>query len=247
MQLKTQGLIIREQTIGESDRLVTVLTRDHGVLRAFARRAKKLSDSKNAATQLLCYSRLNIYQGRDKYIINDAFPIEVFFDLRKEISKLSLAQYFCELAAELAPEGVDSADSLRVVLNSLHFLCKGTRPQAMLKSIIELRMLAFAGYMPNLICCNDCGIYEADKMYFLVNLGEISCEDCYVKSAEPVAVLDCAAMRAMRHIVFSDFEKLFHFQLSEGAQKLLSVATEAYMHSVVQKRMKTLDFYYSVL
>ena len=54
MQVKTQGLIIREQTVGESDRLVTVLTRDAGVVRAFARRAKNLKDSKSAATQLLC-------------------------------------------------------------------------------------------------------------------------------------------------------------------------------------------------
>lgn len=46
MQVKTQGLIIREQTVGESDRLVTVLTRDAGVVRAFARRAKNLKDSK---------------------------------------------------------------------------------------------------------------------------------------------------------------------------------------------------------
>ena len=49
MQVKTQGLIIREQTVGESDRLVTVLTRDAGVVRAFARRAKNLKDSKSAA------------------------------------------------------------------------------------------------------------------------------------------------------------------------------------------------------
>lgn len=78
MQIKTQGLIIKEQTIGESDRLVTVLTRDNGVLRAFARRAKNLKDSKSAATQLLCYSRLSVFKGRDKYIIDDAEPIEVF-------------------------------------------------------------------------------------------------------------------------------------------------------------------------
>ena len=62
MQVKTQGLIIREQTVGESDRLVTVLTRDAGVVRAFARRAKNLKDSKSAATQLLCYSRLSIFK-----------------------------------------------------------------------------------------------------------------------------------------------------------------------------------------
>ena len=66
MQVKTQGLIIREQTVGESDRLVTVLTRDAGVVRAFARRAKNLKDSKSAATQLLCYSRLSIFKGREK-------------------------------------------------------------------------------------------------------------------------------------------------------------------------------------
>ena len=94
MQVKTQGLIIREQTVGESDRLVTVLTRDAGVVRAFARRAKNLKDSKSAATQLLCYSRLSIFKGREKYMIDDAEPIEVFFGLRRDIAALSLAQYF---------------------------------------------------------------------------------------------------------------------------------------------------------
>lgn len=66
MKTTTQGLIIREQALGESDRLVTVLTGDQGVLRAFARRAKNLKDSKNAGTGLLCYSRLTLWKGREK-------------------------------------------------------------------------------------------------------------------------------------------------------------------------------------
>ena len=80
MQVQTQGLIIKEQTVGESDRLVTALTRDEGVVRAFARRAKSLKDPKHAGTGLLCYSRLKLSKGRDTYNINEAFPIEVFFD-----------------------------------------------------------------------------------------------------------------------------------------------------------------------
>ena len=136
MQVKTQGLIIREQTVGESDRLVTVLTRDAGVVRAFARRAKNLKDSKSAATQLLCYSRLSIFKGREKYMIDDAEPIEVFFGLRRDIAALSLAQYFCELAYLMVPEDTDSEEYLRLILNSLHFLSKGTRP---------IRLLQFHG------------------------------------------------------------------------------------------------------
>ena len=153
MQVVTQGLIIKEQTVGESDRLVTVLTQDEGVVRAFARRAKNLKDSKNAGTGLLCYSRLKLSKGKETYNINEAFPLEVFFDLRRDVTALALAQYFCQLAAELVPEGVESAVFLRLVLNALHFLCKGTRPQPALKAIVELRMLSEAGYMPNLAYC----------------------------------------------------------------------------------------------
>lgn len=246
MQLQTQGLIIKEQTIGESDRLVTVLTRDEGVVRAFARKAKNLKDSKNAATQLLCYSRLNIYKGREKYIINEAFPIEVFFDLRKNVSSLALAQYFCELSAELAPEGVDSSEFLRIVLNALHFLCSGKRPELLIKAVVEMRMLTFSGYMPDLIGCSNCGRYEAEPMYFLINKGKIYCENCFVRTDQAYARLGAGSLKAMRHIVFSDFAKLFSFSLADGAQRELAVACEAYILSVLQHKLGTLDFYHSM-
>lgn len=239
VQVKTQGLIIREQPVGESDRLVTVLTKDEGVVRAFARRAKSLKDSKNAATGLLCYSRLNLYKGREKYIINDAFPIEVFFGLRKDITALALGQYFCSLAAELVPEGVESEAYLRLVLNALHFLSKGTRPPALLKPIVELRMLSVAGFMPDLVACAHCGAYEADPMAFQAREGNIRCKACGGEGY----LLSPAALTAMRHIIYTDFEKLFSFSLSEGAAKELGETVEAYTVQVLQKRPQTLDFY----
>ena len=114
MQINTDGLIIREQSIGESDRLVTVLTREQGILRAFVRGAKAMKSRSASSTQLLCYSRLSIYEGREKYIIDEAEPIEVFFSLRTDFEKLSLAQYFCELALALAPEKMEAGDFLRL-------------------------------------------------------------------------------------------------------------------------------------
>ncbi len=247
MQIKTQGLIIREQTVGESDRLVTVLTRDEGVIRAFARRAKNLKDSKNSATGLLCYSRLNLYKGRDKYIINDAFPIEVFFGLREDILRLALAQYFCGLAAEVIPEAVEAGEYLRLVLNALHFLSKGTRPPELLKPIVELRMLSLAGYMPDLVCCAECGAYEAERMYFKVNRGALYCQDCYINNGDPCVALSKGALTAMRHIIYSDFEKVFSFTVTGGAQRELTTAAESYVVHTLQKRPKTLDFYNSLL
>lgn len=247
MQIKTQGLIIREQTVGESDRLVWALTRDEGIVRAFARRAKNIKDSKSSATGLLAYSRLNIYKGRGKYIINDAAPIEVFFGLRQDIVRLALAQYFCSLAAELVPEGVESADYLRLVLNALHFLSSGTKTDAHLKPIVELRMLSLAGFMPNLVCCAECGAYETDRMFFKVNRGALYCSDCYIENGDPAVALSRAALAAMRHIIYSEFEKIFSFSVSPGAARELTAAVEAYTVHILQKRPKTLDFYNSLL
>lgn len=247
MQVQTQGLIIKEQTVGESDRLVTALTRDEGVVRAFARRAKSLKDPKHAGTGLLCYSRLKLSKGRDTYNINEAFPVEVFFDLRKDVTALALAQYFCQLAVELVPEGVESGKYLRLVLNALHFLCKGTRPQPVLKAIVELRMLSEAGYMPNLAYCAHCGAYESERMIFKINRGELYCKDCFIDNGDPWASLSPAALTAMRHIVYADFERIFSFSVSPGAQQELSAAAEAYTIHILQRRPKTLDFYYSLL
>ena len=247
MQRKTQGLVIKEQAVGESDRLVTVLTKDEGVVRAFARRAKQLKDSKNAATGLLCYSRFTLSKGKSAYNISEAFPIEVFFDLRKDITRLALAQYFCQLAVEVVPEGVEAGEYLRLVLNALHFLCKGSRPQAVLKAIVELRMLSEAGYMPNVAYCAHCGAYESPRMYFKISRGELYCKDCYLDNGDPCAALSPAALTAMRHIVYSDFEKIFSFSLTPGAQQELASASEAYTLHILQKRPKTLDFYYSLL
>ena len=183
MQLETDGLVIAEQSIGESDRLVTVLTRDEGIVRAFARQAKKSGSTKVSATQLFCYSRFTIYKGREKYIIDDARPAELFFDLRRDIECLALAQYFCQLAVELVPEGVESADFLRLVLNALHFLCRGTRPQAVLKAIVELRMLSEAGYglTARILDASRCGVPQARKRFILV--GHLGAENGFLDEA----------------------------------------------------------------
>ena len=54
MQINTDGLVIMERTVGESDRLVTLLTREEGIIRAFSPLAKTLKSKQGSATQLLC-------------------------------------------------------------------------------------------------------------------------------------------------------------------------------------------------
>ena len=244
MKLNTKGLILKEQSIGEQDKLVTVLTADLGVIKAFVRGAKSIKSNKQSATGLFCYSKLSLYNGKDSYIIDEAQTIEVFFGLRSNIEKLALAQYFAELSCELAPELSDANEYLRVVLNSLYMISNSKKPDLQIKAITELRLLSLSGYMPNLVACERCGEFETETMYFDIEHGLIYCENCADENA-PLA-LELGIVSAMRHIIFSKLEKLYSFNMTDAQLQDLSYVTETYLKSKTERKYRTLDFYNSL-
>ncbi len=245
MQTKTKGLIIREQAIGESDRLVTLLSEDYGLIRAFVRRAKSVKSNNLSATSLFAYGEFSIYRGRDAYVIDNAVPIEIFFDLRSDIERLSLAQYFAQLTYYLGSEEQPSHEMLRLILNALHLLCKGNKDSSVIKAAVEMRMLCLGGYMPDILACYRCGEYESDPMFFDVEEGCIYCKNCYRNNAitAPIGVIT-----AIRYIcLIDDVSKVFSFKLNEENIKILGDICEKYLISKVDGKLTTLEFYKSLL
>lgn len=245
MQTTTKGLIIREQTIGESDRLVTLLTADLGIVRAFVRRAKTYKNKNLSATSLFVYGDFTLYKGKDAYVIDSASPIEVFFDLRNDIERLALAQYFAQLTYYLGTEEQPAPEMLRLILNTLYLLCKGEKDLKLIKAAVEMRMVCLGGYMPNVLACYRCGEYESDIMYFDVEEGCIYCENCNRNNAltAPLGVIT-----AIRYICLTDdVAKVFSFKLSPENLNILENITEKYLLRCVDGRLTTLEFYKGLL
>lgn len=242
MRFKTDGLILTEQTIKENDKLVTVLTRSNGIIRCFVRNAKLLKGRLCTATQSLCYSRLSVYFGRDRYIIDDAEPVELFFDLRSDLEKMALAQYFCEIAMHMIPEGSEADEFLSLILNSLYMLSKGKKPDLMVKAVFEMRFMSLAGYMPDLVCCDSCKCYDEDIMHFLHNRGKLLCEKCYIGGEESTA-LSRGALTALRTAVFAEPKKIFAFSVSGDSLAQFADCAEKYLLMHAERNMNALEFY----
>ena len=211
MKFRTEGLIIKEQNIGEQDKLVFALTKSNGVIKAFVRGAKNIKNQKCASTSLLSYSRLTIYKGRDSYIIGDAQTIRIFSKLRSDVKKMCLAQYFCELSGVICPKEQESDEQLRLILNALYLLSEKGRSLFIIKPCVELRLMCLAGYMPDIMMCGECGEYEKETMYFLPKLGRFICKDCYEKNedTEYKISLNKSTVTALRHCCYADMDKLF--------------------------------------
>jgi DNA repair protein RecO (recombination protein O) len=246
MKFQTDGLIIKEQNIGEQDKLVYALTKSHGVIKAFVRGAKNIKNQKCAPSSLLSYSRLTFYKSRESYIIGDARILRIFSKLRGDVKKTCLAQYFCELALTICPREQPAEKFLSLMLNSLYLISEGKRSEELVKPCFEMRLAAMAGYLPDLVMCRECGVYAAEEMYFSPRTGEIECASCHGIKADGMIKLSEAALTALRHTVYSDDDKLFSFTLSEEGLKMLNAASESYLQYRFEKEFKTLNFYKAI-
>ncbi len=241
MSISTDGLVIKVNNVGEYNRAVSVLTKDFGVIHAFVHGARSLRSKNGIGSALLSYSHFTFSQKKDTYTVTDATVNKVFFNLPGDIEKLALAQYFCELCGVLAPVEDDSYEYLRLMLNSLNFLSSGQRDPLMIKSITELRMLSLSGYTPDIVACKECGEFEDEVMFFNPIDGDLCCASCRRGGADVLSV-GKGVLAAMRHIVYSDFEKLYNFALPTAALENLSRVTETFLLSQIEHRFTTLEF-----
>lgn len=242
--LITNGVVLREQTVNEKDRLVSVLTSDLGLIRCYANGAKSIKNKNASATDMFCYSKLTIAKARGgAYTIREATPLEVFFNLRMDLTALSLAQYISEIAVDLAPKEDSAGELLSVVLNSLYLISNSKKNRRAVKAAAELRIACIAGYMPALVGCDCCGCYESDTMYFNVSSGKLWCENCKAEAEKGSIRTGLGIITAMRHISFSEHKQIFSFKLPDDSVYALSDITEKYLRGVAGKKYKTLDFY----
>ncbi len=246
MQLKTDGVVLSDYKIAD-DRILTILTRDQGVVTAFANGANRVKTKLSASTELLCYSQFVLFSSRGRCVVDSADVNHIFFGLRGDLTKLSLASYFAALAKELAPQKESAAEELSLLLNCLSFLESGRRENAMLKAIFELRLLTLAGYMPNLVACRSCAGYEKADMLFLPVEGELVCGECAGEDEKQAGLaVGRGVLAAMRHIIYSPAAKLFSFKLSPVGLESLSGLTERYILTRIEKMPPTLEYYRSL-
>lgn len=120
--LTTRGLVLRTTEYKETDRILTVLSADHGLLTMKARGVRSNRSKLKGACQLLTYAEFTVGEAHGFSSITEATAIEMFPELRTDIVLLSLASYFAQLAEVLSQEDAASPALLPLILNALYAL-----------------------------------------------------------------------------------------------------------------------------
>ena len=243
----TPGLVLKETRYKESDRIITILTPGLGVISASAQSSLRLKNKLFSACGLFCYSEFVLLPGRNMYTVREAESKNVFHGIASSIEGMSLAMYMAEMAAALSPTGEEAEKELRLLLNCLYMLSEKKADLRVIKAVFELRTMSECGFMPQLVCCRDCGTYdEGDAFYLDAQEGHLLCASCAAKAGKNCN-LDKAALFALRHICLVEDKKIFAFKISVGSLAKLSTVAENYALTHLDKPLKSYAFLKSVL
>ena len=132
---------------------------------------------------------------------------------------------------------------MQLILNCLFALSNDLYPQAHIKAAFELRLMALAGYEPNLVSCCVCGKSEPEEPRFSPRNGIICCKACNDAALQANYPLCTDSLQAMRYIVYSPARKMLAFSLGEGALERVSKAAEAYLLTQTERKFSTLDYW----
>lgn len=247
MLVKTNGIVLKQTQIGEKDKILTVLTDKYGLISVSARGSKGIKSKLLSACEVFAYSELVLYENKEKYVLNDADVINIFYPLRENLENLALGQYFLEIAYVICENEFETKEYLKLLLNSLYLICKKTKPLDLIKASFELRTMAHAGFMPNLVACRECNIFNEDNMYLDVKNANLVCGKCYKEQSMQnfgyIYRLSKSILAAIRHIVYSPSEKVFSFVLNENNLTYMSKIIEELFLYQTDTHFQSLDFY----
>jgi DNA repair protein RecO (recombination protein O) len=264
--VKVNGMIIREIDLGDTDKLITVLTDTMGKITVSCKGVRSIKSKRLASSQLFCYGELLLSVRAGKYYLADATVENSFFELNSSLEKLSLAQYFCQVANAVTVENEDQSEILSLLLNCVYVLCNNKRPHELVKAVFEMRLCALLGFCPDLSACAGCSCEPKDGQgvfYLHVSEGCMFCADCILdengklpkelsSTKTPVFPLTYSMLNTLRYITGAPAKKIFSFTLtnsdnnSNDPTRTLGEITEGFLLYYLDRSFETLDFYHSI-
>ncbi len=260
MTFEIRGLVVRTVDLSGSDKLLSILTAERGLVTAVSNGSRSLKSRYLAASQLFCYASFILEARNDRFWVREVELLESFYDLRLNITDTALAHYFAEVAAEVTvPEQPEPA-VLRLVLNAFAAIVSKRYPHIQIKAAFEFRLAAILGYFPELSACATCGKDEGDMLLDVMN-GGLLCSSCHaelqkiIPSSEDdfsartrslLCILTPAVRAALAYIISAPAERFLAFRLAEDDLRHLSHAAEEYLLNHLERGFRTLQFYKDV-
>ena len=171
-----QGIVLRGYSFGESDRIIVLISPNHGKIRTVAKGVRKTKSRFGGRLEPLTHVDLVLYEGRNLDTITQASIIAGFPKLRLDLDAVLAASTMAEAIDKVVVEGEPSHRLFLLLQRGLKALESGVRGQDLVTAFL-LRLMAAIGQAPALSHCASCG--REDGLHrFSLSGGGVMCDAC---------------------------------------------------------------------
>lgn len=235
-QIKLSGVILAENNMGDFDKMLTMLTPNLGKIGCSARGARRPKSLLLAGTQFLCFGEYMLFKSGDHYSINSCETIEMFYNIRTDLDKLTYATYITKIVKDVTTENQNSYNTLKLFLNTLYVISEMDKNLDFVVAVFKLRLLKIIGFAPNIRECTLCQSKQ-DITHFSFRNNGFKCSNC-AKQDTGAVKLSGSTQNAIKYIMTADPKKIFSFQLSEKCEKELEIVASIYLNEKLEKEYK---------
>jgi DNA repair protein RecO (recombination protein O) len=175
---RDRGMVLRTIRLGEADRIVTLMTEEHGKVRAVAKGVRRTTSKFGSRLEPLSHVALLGWQGRgDLDTINQVEVIDTFRPVREDLDRMSAAMSMLEVVDQIGQERHGNPELYGMLVGAIGVLSERNSP--MVAPAFFLKVLALEGSAPVLDVCVSCGQDDAGQLVAFDPVeGGVLCRAC---------------------------------------------------------------------
>lgn len=240
---RTPAIILKRRDFGEADRMLTVLTPQHGKIDVLAKGARKITSTKMGHVELFTRVELLINVGREFGIVSQAEMTESYQALREDLTRGAYASFAAELVDRFVEPGDEEPRILYMLLDeTLKRLA--TEPDPRLATLyFEIHLLDLVGYRPEVQqCVVGHEPVEAQDQVFSYADGGVICPLHAPVRSEGVTPLPLSTLKLLRHVQRSRWAELRSLQISTNLADDAERVLLGYITWLLERRLQSVDF-----
>lgn len=175
---RDEGVVLRTHKLGEADRIVTLLTREHGTVRAVAKGVRRTSSKFGARLEPFMHVDVQLHSGRNLDIVTQVEMIAPHARaIASDYGMYTAGTVMLETAERLVDEREPAVQQFRLLAGAVRSLAAREHAATLVLDSYLLRALAIAGWSPSFAECARCGA-EGPHHSFAVAMGGSVCVRC---------------------------------------------------------------------
>lgn len=232
---RDEAVVLRTHKLGEADRIVTLLSRYNGLIRAVAKGVRRTSSKFGSRLEPFMVVEAQFYEGRNLDIVNQVETIGAYGrEIIQDYRTYTAATAMVETAEKLTGDD-SSPQQYLLLIGALRSLANQEHDSSLVLDSYLLRALSIAGWAPNFVDCSRCqapGPHQA----FVLQLGGVVCRECRPAGA---AVLDPLTAELLGALLSGDWKIAENSE--PGIRSAASGIVSAYSQWHIERGLKSLQ------